>query len=332
MKIVNIGIIGCANIVEKHIVEALHKIKNGRLITIASRNSEKAKKWAERFNCEYEKSYDDILKRDDIDAVYISLPIGKHKEWVIKAAKAKKHIMCEKSLSVDFASVKEMVNSCNENNVILYEDFMCDYHPQHQKVISMISNGKIGDVFLFKGFFGFPPLDQQNIRYQKSLGGGSLNDIAVYPVFMSRKILQLEPLWVTCKLVYDKYHDVDVQGSAYLEFPKNKIAFIAFGFDNVYQNNYSVWGSTALINVNRAYSIPADMKPEIELVKQGSIEKIDVPAANHFSLIFGDFCSKILKNNKSKFDCSILISQEKVMEALRISAKENKKVAVKTIS
>jgi len=323
------GIIGCANIVQRDIIRALQNVKNVKLVAIASRDSKKAKNWAEKFNCEYEKSYDDIIKRRDIDAVYIPLPIGLHKEWVIKAAKHKKHIICEKSLAESFMSVKEMVKSCNENNVILYENFMCDYHPQHQKILSLISNGKIGDVALFRGFFGFPPLNEENFRYQKSLGGGSLNDAGAYPVFMSRKVLQSEPLSVTCKLYYDKNYDVDIQGSAYLEFPENKVALISFGFNNVYQNNYSIWGSAGLINVNRAYSIPYDMKPPIELVKQDSIKKIEISSADHFSLIFEDFCSKVLENKK--FSYNSLVSQAKVMEALRISSQENKKISIKDI-
>tara|TARA_Y100000310_G_scaffold274378_1_gene290362 strand:+ start:7529 stop:8521 length:993 start_codon:yes stop_codon:yes gene_type:complete len=329
MKVVNIGIIGCADVVEKHIFSAFNSIKNGKIITIASRDSGKARTLAKKNNCEYEKSYDDILERDDIDAVYIPLPIGLHQEWVIRAAKAKKHIICEKSLADSFSAVKEMVNTCQKNKVRLYEDFMCNYHPQHQRVLSLISEDTIGDVHSFRGFFGFPPLEEGNFRYIKSLGGGSLNDAGAYPVFMSRKILQLEPLSVTCNLVYDKKHYVDIQGSAYIEFPQNKIAFVGFGFNNMYQNNYSVWGSTGLINVERAYSIPDDMKPQMTLLKQDSTQKIDVPPANHFTLIFTDFFNSILE--KRKIDYSSLLSQARVMEALRVSSKEDRKVKVASI-
>src|SRR3989338_4068425 len=104
MKNINICIIGCANIVEKHILRAFDTIKNGKIITIASRDAEKAKAWSKKINCEYDASYEDLLEREDIDAVYIPLPIGLHREWVIKAAKAKKHIICEKSLADSFSA------------------------------------------------------------------------------------------------------------------------------------------------------------------------------------------------------------------------------------
>lgn len=331
MNAINIGIVGCASVVQKHIIKAFHNVKNGKIVAIASRNSSKAKTWSKDFNCEYEESYDDVLKRSDINAVYIPLPIGLHKEWVIKAAKAKKHIMCEKSLAESFASVKEITHACKKNHVILYENFMCGYHPQHHKVISIISDGEIGDISLFNGFFGFPPLDEENFRYKHSLGGGALNDAGAYPIFMSRKILKSEPLYATCNLVYDKKHEVETQGSAYLEYPKNKVALIGFGFDNMYQNNYSIWGSTGLIKVNRAYSIPESMKPQVELIKQDLTEKIDAPSANQFTLIFDDFCNRVLEDKYNEFDYSSLVSQARVMEALRISAKENRKVEVKSI-
>ncbi len=311
---------GCANVVEKHIIKALSKVKNGKLYGIASRDVNKAKECASKYGCKYFESYDALLK-SDVDAVYLPLPIGLHEEWVIKAAEAGKHILCEKSLSDNLVSVKRMIDLCQKNNVVLFENFMCGYHPQHQKVISLLP--EIGEVFILNAFFGFPPLEKDNIRYKKELGGGSLNDAGCYTVFISRKILQSEPIAVTCKLVYD--NNVDIQGSAYLEFPNNKFASIAFGFNNSYQNNYSVWGSKGIIKIERAFSIPADIKPEVNLVKQDVNTTLDIPAENHFALIFEDFFSKI-KNKE--YDYSHLIAQARVMEALRISAKEDRKVKI----
>lgn len=320
---ITLGIIGCANVVEKHIIKSLSIVKNGKLSGIASRDINKAKECARKFGCSYFDSYDSLLK-SNVDAVYIPLPVGLHEEWVIKAANAGKHILCEKSLSDNFASVKRMIEVCKKNKVILVENFMCDYHPQHESVISLLP--EIGDIFMFNSKFGFPPLDKDNIRYQKELGGGSLNDIGCYPVFMSRKILQSEPLEVTCKLVSN--NNVDIQGVAYLEFPDKKFATISFGFNNFYQNNYSIWGKKGLIKVERAFSIPAEMKPQVNLLKEDMNKIIDIPAANHFELIFKEFFNKIEKKEYENFDYSSLIAQAKVMEALRISSKENRKVKI----
>src|SRR3989338_7038345 len=145
IKTVRLGILGCASIVEKQIVPALREVDSCMLVAIASREAAKAKEWAQRFGCEFEDSYESLLQRKDIDAVYIPLPVGMHKEWVIKAAMAGKHILCEKSLAENFNLVQEMVRVCQERGVHLFENFMCNYHPQHEKVISLIESGELGD-------------------------------------------------------------------------------------------------------------------------------------------------------------------------------------------
>lgn len=328
MKTVRLGILGCANIVEKYITSALREVPSCQLVTIASRDSQKAKEWAERLSCDYDVSYSTLLRREDLDAVYVPLPVGLHKEWVIKAADAGKHILCEKSLAESFVSVKEMVLACKRKELHLYENFMCDYHPQHETVISLIKSNEIGNHSLFRGTFGFPPLDTNNIRYSQKLGGGSLNDAGAYPLFMSRKIFQEEPEKVTCRL-YHKDKEVDVLGNAFIEFPEGKSAFISFGFENFYQNNYSVWGETGIIHVQRAYSIPPTMKPEVELQKQGLIQRIDIPPANHFALIFSAFCEAILNGKKPNY--ASLLCQARAMEALRLSAEKNRTVSLSEI-
>ncbi len=331
MKKVRIGILGCSNVAGKYAIKAFQAIDNAEVVAIASRDYAKAKEWAAKFSIEAVSSYEALLQRKDIDAVYIPLPIGLHEEWVVKAAAAGKHVLCEKSLSDSFASVKKMVEHCRSKKVVLYENFMCDYHPQHALVKSSVEQGNIGEPLVFKGYFGFPPFPKTSFRYNSELGGGSLNDAGAYTVFMARKMFG-EPLAATARLMVDSQTGVDIQGSAFLEFSKSKVGFLSFGFDNVYQNKYSLWGTKGKITVNRAYSIPPEMKPQVELLKNENLREtitaLDLPAANHFELLFHDFCETILSKNKDKTNLVYqqLLSQAKVLEAVRISSRENRKV------
>jgi len=333
---VRIGILGCANVAKKHAINAFKAIDNAELVCIASRDIKKAQIVAEEYGTDFAPSYDALLQRDDIDAVYIPLPIGLHEEWVEKAAKAKKHIICEKSLSDSYKSVNRILSICKLNDIVLYENFMCDFHPQHEKVLSLISDGQIGEPAVFIGCFGFPPLDKKNFRYDRSLGGGSLNDAGAYPTFMARKIFG-EPTSVTCHLNMDTKLGVDIQGSAQLEFPGGKVGLVSFGFDNVYQNNYSIWGTDGLITVPFAYSIPSNIKPQVELLKNISFKEVkkllNIQEANHFELIFQDFCNTIINKNREKIIkiYSLLDAQARVMEAMRISAREDRKVKIKEV-
>ena len=334
MNKVRIGILGCADIAKRYSIKAFQAIDNAEVVSIASRDIEKAKEFASTFNIPKYESYDDLTNNPEVDALYIPLPIGLHKEWATKAARAGKHVICEKSLAENFESVKDIVEACEKNGVVLYENFMCDFHPQHEKVLSMIEASQIGEPRIFKGFFGFPFLKDHASRYKSELGSGSLNEVGAYTVFMARKILNKEPVAISAELYFDADKKVDMRGSVELHFDGGVSAMLAFDLDAVYQNHYSIWGSKGLINVNLAYSVPQGMEPKIELVQNENskedVTQIGVPEANHFELIFKDFCGTVLdKDNqreKIKNTYAKILAQAKVMEAIRLSAKEKRRV------
>lgn len=336
-KRIRIGILGCANIARKSAIPAFKAIDNAKVISIASRDKEKAKEYASFFSIPFIDSYDSLLKNPQVDAVYIPLPLGLHREWIIKTIKAGKHVLSEKSLTNDFQSAKEIVDIAKNARLVLYENFMCDFHPQHQKILSLIANGEIGKPFLFRSSFCIPKMPEDNFRYHQNLGGSSLYEVGWYPVFMARKILQDEPISVIGHLLYDKKKGIDIAGVAQLTFKKEKIAQIVFSLDSLYQNNYSLLGTKGLINVKRAHTIPANMKPQIELVKNENLKErvrpINAPAANHFELIFKDFCQTILLENNQKREeiYTKLLAQAKVQEAIKISSAEKRLVKLKEI-
>ena len=341
-KKIKIGILGCAKIAEKYAIKALQAIKNVKVVSIASRDPAKAKEWAGRFGIRSIDSYGSLILNREINAVYVPLPIGLHEEWILKAAAAKKHVISEKSLADNFASAKKIVTACQKNNVVLYENFMCDFHPQHQAVLDLIKKGEIGKPFIFYSSFGIPPRDKHDIRYDKKLGGGALNDIGAYTIFMARKILRNEPLTVNATLYRNKVGGVDLKGAILLKFPNEILAMLAFSFDAIYQNNYSVWGNKGLIKTEMAYSIPPDLKPTVRLITNENLKRtisdieLDIPAANHFEIIFQDFCDTVLnqqqRTGKINWIYSNLLNQAKVMEAIRISSKENRIVNLSEIN
>ena len=154
---------------------------------------------------------------------------------------------------------------------------------------------------------------------------------------MARKMFG-EPLAVTAILNIDSESNVDVHGSVLLEFPMQKTGLLSFGFDNVYQNNYSIWGTKGLIKVSRAYSIPPDLNPPVEVLTNEHMKEtnisLDLPAANHFELFFRDFCDSILQKDERKREIMYerLLAQGKVLEAIRISARENRKEVLSELS
>lgn len=326
-----VGILGCAQIAKRYAIPAFQSLPGVELVAIASRDKAKAEEWGTLFGIQAE-TYDSLITRTDIDVIYSPLPIGLQEEWVLKAAAKGKHLICEKSITYSLESAQRMVDACAKNGVALYENLMSDFHPQHAKILALIDEGEIGTPRVWNGVYGFPPFPDGDIRYRADLKGGAINDCGCYTVFMARKIMQQEPIAVTCTLK-NNGHSVDIAGSALLEFV-NGTALMSFSFDQMYQNTYSVLGSKGIIGTNRAFAIPPTLAPTIELItndgRENKTEKIEVPAANQFALSFDFFCSAVAKNDTTQFKKMYerIISQAKVLEAMRTSAREGKRVAI----
>ncbi len=187
------GVIGTAGIAKSMTIPAMIQAENCELYAIAGRSKEKAENFKEDFG--FEKaygSYDELLSDDNVEAVYIALPNNLHKEWTIKAAKAGKHILCEKPLSGTEADVKEMIDVCNSENVVFMEAFAYLHSPLIKEVKKVIKSGEIGDIkFIESTFLTHGYTD--NIRIRRENLGGSLYDLGCYNVSLALWLLEDMP-------------------------------------------------------------------------------------------------------------------------------------------
>ena len=328
------GIIGCSRIAKKSVIPAILKSEFAELEIIGSRTAKKSKEFSMEFNCKKNGTYDDVIFDDSINAVYISTPIGTHEELAMKAASAGKHVYCEKSSTDSFNSAKKMIECSKKNDVRIMEGFMFRFHPQHQKVKELINNNKIGKLDSFNASFGFPSFPEQDIRYNKELGGGFLNDSGCYPICASRMIFDEEPISVFSQSNHDSKSGVDVKGISILKYKNNKTANLTYVNGNYYQAKYEVWGSEGIISLDRAYSVPSNFITKINL--QYSIENtwegrkneiIEIPPMDQFLKIIDIFCMEIIGKKKSPINFEEeLLNQAKVMEAHRLSNSTHKEV------
>jgi len=321
------GVIGCSRIANGSVIPAILKSDYAELKMVGSRSKQKAENFAKKYTCSDFGTYQDVLD-SDVDVVYISLPVGLHEEWSIKAAKAGKHILCEKSSTTSLKSAYEMIDSCEQNNVRIMEGLMFRFHPQHQKVLDLVNNNALGNVFSFYGCYGLPPIPDDDIRHNKELGGGVLNDAACYPICASRIVFQSEPISVSCYLDMDEKSEVDTRVSICMRYVQNRLANLFVGYDLFYQSTYVVWGNAGMLKLNRSYNIPPDMDATMVL-NATKMKKISVGAHNHFLLMVDSFCREITGEQHSNFDFEKdLINQSKVLEAARISHKESRIVEI----
>lgn len=317
MKIINIGVLGCASIAERSIIPAILNLPHHfKLVAVASRTLEKSDKFSKKFNCESVDSYNKLIQRTDIDALYIPLPTGLHDEWVNKAIKSGKNVYVEKSIALNFSLAKNMVHNSRKYNVALMEGFMFQYHNQHNHLKELLNKGIIGDIRHFSSSFGFPPLEQDNFRYDEKLSGGALMDVCGYPLRATFFVLGDELKVTGASLFRDKNTGSSLYGSAYLSGEDGIGSSISFGFDNYYQCNYILWGSKGKITVERAFTPKPDEIPTFKLETKEGIKIIESEKDNHFEKSLIEFHNIIINKEKREKHYKEILQQSESLQKI----------------
>ncbi|NCC73078.1 MAG: Gfo/Idh/MocA family oxidoreductase [Sphingobacteriia bacterium] len=315
----NIAVMGCASIAQRSMIPAISAVPEWRLVAIASRSCEKAENFAGQFNCDAVVGYENLLKRNDVDAIYMPLPTGLHYEWITKSLMAGKHVLAEKSIAADYSSACRMVELARENNLVLMENFMFQYHSQHQFVFTMIRKGEIGEVRVFRANFAFPPMNKSNFRYDEKIGGGALLDAAGYTVRAVHFIMGDDFVVKAANLYHDPELKTNIYGGAFLDNGKGISAQIAFGMDHYYQCNYEIWGSKGKITVDRAFTPKPDYSPLIVLEKQGERHEYKMKPDNHFIGSIKEFHRTIVSGDREKHYHDVVIQSKTLDDIRRLS-------------
>lgn len=190
MSKVNWGVLGTAGIAKGQTIPGMLKADNCNLYAIAGRKIEKANAFKDEFGFEVAYgSYEEMLADDKVQAVYIPLPNHVHLEWIEKAAKAGKHILCEKPMCMNVEETKRAFEVCKEQGVILMEAFAYQHSDAIKEIANQIKSGAIGDVRLIEScFFTGPPADG-DFRWVKEYGGGAVYDLGCYSISLTQRIL-----------------------------------------------------------------------------------------------------------------------------------------------
>lgn len=329
---IKFGVIGCSRIALKRVLPAMRSSEYVELAMIGSRDLEKAKEVASRFNVNSQGNYEEVLQNRNIDAVYISLPNSLHEEWTIKACEAGKHVICEKPAAISYIAAKRIIETAKKNNVRVLEGLMFHYHPQHLKVKELIEQGVLGDLIKFDGCLGFTMPEESDIAMKKNFEGGSLNSCAVYPISASRMVFNEEPISVFCKLEMDPRSGVDIRANILLEYSEGRMALASSFFGSYFQSTYGVLGTKAHIRMGRAFAVPSDMGTKIFIDSNDKVREIEFPPTDHFKLMLDDFCNEILTSgeNDRSYEKNLL-AQTRILEAARLSDAERRIVNISEI-
>ena len=301
-NVIKIGVIGCANIAHRHILPAICESSSFELIGIASRSKEKADSFASIFNTRPYYNYESLIE-SNIDAVYIPLPNGLHYEWIKKSLEKNLHVLVEKSLACNFNEVKDLNLLAKNKRLVLMENFQFRFHEQLKFIKKQIDQGYIGELKLLRSSFGFPPFnDKNNIRYQKTIGGGSLLDAGAYTIKVSQMFLGSEIYIDSASLYKPIDKEVDISGSALIKHKNHSLtAQIAFGFDHFYQNNLEIWGSKGKLTANRIFTAGPGIMAKVRIENSNGSDHVHSIKDHHFLNMLDHF--SMLIDTKKGIDC-----------------------------
>ncbi|ALJ06524.1 oxidoreductase [Pseudalgibacter alginicilyticus] len=189
-KIIRWGIIGLGNIANKFATDLL-TIDNSELYAVASRSQVKADAFSKKYNAKKAyNNYEALAKDENIDAVYIATPHALHKENTLLCLEHGIAVLCEKPFAMNGIEVDEMILKAKEKNVLLMEALWTYFLPHYQFVLKALQNKTYGNILKMEADFGFYRAFNTNSRlFEKSLGGGSLLDIGIYPIFAALSTL-----------------------------------------------------------------------------------------------------------------------------------------------
>ncbi len=230
MKTLNWGVLGASFFAVEHMIPALQQTAGLRVHAIASREQAKAEAVAERFGLpQAYGDYDALLADPAIDVVFNPLPNHLHVPWTAKAARAGKHVLCEKPIALDAAEAAQLIAVRDETGVQIQEAYVVIHHPQWRRVRALVREGRIGRVRAIQGWVSYFLDDAGNIRNKREMGGGGLLDIGVYPLLTGRYVFEAEPLRAFAAVERHPDWGVDVLTSAMLAFPEGGILSFTCG-------------------------------------------------------------------------------------------------------
>ncbi|WP_266366798.1 Gfo/Idh/MocA family protein [Tellurirhabdus rosea] len=243
---------------------ALQQTKNCYLAGIVTGTPSKAEQWTKKYNIPAKNVYnyqnfDQIANNPDIDVVYVVLPPSMHREYVIRAAKAGKHVWVEKPMAMTERECQDMIDACRSNKRSLAVGYRLHHDPNTQEYVKMLRDGAIGKIQMVNCSAGYFDARTTHWKQKKELGGGVMYDMGVYVLQGARLATGEEPISVTAQQFTNRpdiyKNGLDETTMAQLVFPSGARAAVQTSF-GMNMNNLHVVGNKGSLRIEpySAYS------------------------------------------------------------------------------
>ncbi len=254
---VRYAVVGLGYIAQAAVLPAFaHARRNSTLHAVVSGSVEKLNEIGDKYRIPVRASYDQYERcLQEVDAVYICTPNSEHADYAVRAARAGKHILCEKPLAVSQGECEQMIRAVKENNVKIMTAYRLHFEPLFLEVLEIVKSGKIGEPRFFNSSFSMHARPG-GIRTQKELGGGTLFDLGVYCINTARLMFRAEPIEVFASSIdgaRSNMPEIDEMTSAVMRFDGDRLATFTTSFNANGVSDFRVVGTEGNIHAEPAY-------------------------------------------------------------------------------
>lgn len=307
---------------------ALQLTKKCYLAGIVTGTPAKAEQWKKKYNIPDKNIYnyqnfDKIANNPDIDVVYIVLPPSMHAEYTIRAAKAGKHVFCEKPMAMTVAECESMIKACNDNKVKLAIGYRCQHDPNTREFMRLGHDKVLGKVQMITCGAGYFDNRTNHWKQQKALGGGVMYDMGVYALQGARLVMGEEPVAVTAQHFTTRpeiYKNIDETTLFQLQFPSGAVAACHTSF-GINMNYLQVNCEKGFIKMEPFSSYSGNKGSSSQGV-------INFPLENQQAKQMDDDAETILNNKSMLVPGEEGLRDIRVVEAIYASARSGKQVKI----
>jgi predicted dehydrogenase len=313
------AVVGLGAFAQSDALPAFAEAKNSELVALVSgdvtKRTELAQKYGVRDTYAYE-DYDDLLRSGNIDAVYLAVPNHLHCDYTIRAAKAGIHVLCEKPMAITVTECEQMIAAAKDNNIKLMIAYRLHLEPANLHAVKVVQSGQIGEPRIFTSLFT-QQVFAGDIRLDKEIGGGTLDDIGIYCINAARYIFQDEPISVlatTANNGEQRFRSVAEMTSVIMHFPDDRLATFTCSFGAVRIENYQVVGTKGDLQVALAYSTQGPIKHI--LTTDGHRQECSFEPHNQVVAEFSYFSDCIMHNKEPEPSGTEGLTDVRIIRAL----------------
>jgi predicted dehydrogenase len=319
------GVLGASRFALNTSLPGMKKGTRTELRALASRDLDKAQAAADALSIPRAYgSYEQLLDDPELEVIYIPLPNHLHAEWSARAARAGKHVLCEKPIALSAKEAETLLYVQRETGKLIAEAFMVRSHPQWHQAKAWIEAGQIGELVSVQCAFSYFNRDAGNIRNKKDLGGGALYDIGCYAVNTSRYLFGKEPMRALAVCARDPEFGTDRLTSGLLDFGGAHFTFTC-STQAVPHQRVNVLGTKGRIELEIPFNAPAQRPSRIFLddgsARDGSSVQTTVfPVVDQYSLQSEQFSRAVRSGGPVENSIETAIGNMRVIDALFRSA------------